>query len=806
MNSVDDDDTQIVIGVQTPVESWNQDQIDKNNNDISFISESLLGTPSSTSNYEGIQVGDYISLREFIESKGLNPCPSKKLDNEWFKYVIYLLELINGTNFPQSIGITSGHSISHFSNMSQLLQQDISNIRYEETVKELDTMKSTQTGYLDEINRLQILLDEERKANFRTMEENKHLVEQNKKMLLKLSKESGKLNNESESYKRSIEKYKQRELVFVAQLHEANNQNTKLLNLLSTGRDYVGDMEQNGGIKEEEITVDKNNKLIEKDILLDKIKNLEIQLKQANDREEEKQKQNEVLDEECRKNQTVVEKLSNELNQVKCEVPNRSFSAELNIANNTIIKLKQENNELQKRLFSIENWNSESEVELNSGSKSQLKDLSWKRTHDYEVVMQDEDRWTRQRHDEKQTSKRENEKENEMRKPFRTRQNCAWDVSKGTNQRGKQSTHVSQQAHHSQKQKYGNQTTRDVMRRDRIIHHLGLEDIYDVPNQQCKDILIDCCSMLQINNINLLTSSVQELIDAIDTLSSLNEWSKKVCEILLEDSDKNIDDFEPTDVLEELKDWKRLIREKRIVDNELEEISGLLHRRTVHNKTNYTSMPYSLIYTSIESLIDIEKRYIVLKKGLSDETLSVIEKVDLSEIHDIVPEAFVKHFMHLFDVKHVEGIFTRMNELYRVIEEQRNIMQAISTVLDVPSNLPLNRLAIYLQEHLQLKEQEIEKEMKENSLLMETARLQQENEKLKYFGVVFTSLQRLLQLSSINELPTKVEKLRNDLENVKKESRNWFAILEQLKSIVLVDSYGEIVPKVFKLTRNLVLS
>ena len=45
--------------------------------------------------------------------------------------------------------------------------------------------------------------------------------------------------------------------------------------------------------------------------------------------------------------------------------------------------------------------------------------------------------------------------------------------------------------------------------------------------------------------------------------------------------------------------------------------------------------------------------------------------------------AMVKHFQHLFDVKRAEGVVTKMSQVFQSLEEMRNVMTHIKTVLNL---------------------------------------------------------------------------------------------------------------------------
>ena len=50
----------------------------------------------------------------------------------------------------------------------------------------------------------------------------------------------------------------------------------------------------------------------------------------------------------------------------------------------------------------------------------------------------------------------------------------------------------------------------------------------------------------------------------------------------------------------------------------------------------------------------------------------------------------IRHFQHIFSVKSIEGVFPKLNQIYLELNEQRNLIKTIKSILGLPHNCAIN--------------------------------------------------------------------------------------------------------------------
>lgn len=60
--------------------------------------------------------------------------------------------------------------------------------------------------------------------------------------------------------------------------------------------------------------------------------------------------------------------------------------------------------------------------------------------------------------------------------------------------------------------------------------------------------------------------------------------------------------------------------------------------------------------------------------------------------------SFISHFQRLFDVKHVEGCFTKLTEVYRSWNEMNNFLKGARSILNLEATAPVNTILTSLRQ------------------------------------------------------------------------------------------------------------
>merc|ERR1712228_278975 len=121
---------------------------------------------------------------------------------------------------------------------------------------------------------------------------------------------------------------------------------------------------------------------------------------------------------------------------------------------------------------------------------------------------------------------------------------------------------------------------------------------------------------------------------------------------------------------------------------------GVLRKRTIYKdgankenkleRMNTQQLALHEIVKQIEELVESEE-YLLSSK----QCFSKAQK-DLSLNPNDLCNRIIRHFQHIFGIKNIEGVFPKMNQIYLELNEMRNLIKTVKSILGLPQNCAIN--------------------------------------------------------------------------------------------------------------------
>ena len=300
-------------------------------------------------------------------------------------------------------------------------------------------------------------------------------------------------------------------------------------------------------------------------------------------------------------------------------------------------------------------------------------------------------------------------------------------------------------------------------------------------------------------------------------------------------------------VLPTLRAWEAQLTQVSSLTELHSRLLSELSRRThpFHHQLSVTT-PIELLFTELADLVSSENRLFTLMYGPVPEAAALHDRTipDYSSLSSVASAAkMLAHFQHLFDVPHVNGVYPRMNELYVFASEQRAAMGQLRSLLRLGVGVPTAAVVKAVRERLggweeggmkrlmpgDKDEEEVRRRVEavERGLQADNERPFPAEEKAQQqhigdsersggrlsqaerYELLLVELSELLGASSHAEVPTIVERLLAQLEQLRQKEKDWAAqrdaldrakqhakLLKKLQLAMHVDSVSDLLPAV----------
>lgn len=228
--------------------------------------------------------------------------------------------------------------------------------------------------------------------------------------------------------------------------------------------------------------------------------------------------------------------------------------------------------------------------------------------------------------------------------------------------------------------------------------------------------LKDACRSLSCADIGLIVPAIEKMTAALAMLPRLEKFGRTVLDIVLPIHDEEEGGAEEQsqprkrrvleDVFPVLDHWKRSTHQCEVLSNVVNQITETLGRRSHLIKPNHQldddaslssssvvghNMSLEEIVTAIVDLCQLESQLLFQKRSFAEA-----EKA-LSLNPEVLNNRIVLHFQYLFQVKRLEGVFPKMNELYVFCSEVTSVLRALRSICRLQPNASPKTILVAVQ-------------------------------------------------------------------------------------------------------------
>ncbi|XP_059151222.1 centrosomal protein of 70 kDa-like isoform X2 [Physella acuta] len=291
-----------------------------------------------------------------------------------------------------------------------------------------------------------------------------------------------------------------------------------------------------------------------------------------------------------------------------------------------------------------------------------------------------------------------------------------------------------------------------------------LEDLDFLPLEQCQYYLKNVCKECGTDNLDCLTDVIQELKDERNSGGRFHQYCKEFANIVESLNDKNHRgrsysyDKKVSLILSD-SNMKYYLE---VVDNWKKDIAGLGDLQDAINRLLDKVVPWVKAHMegdhSVDEMVELVERVIHAEKSeMRPQTL--MEEVSRSTL-----ESIVSHFQTLFDVPKISGVFPRMNEIYRVIGESRNVLNTLKDLLglspDIHNSGLVDAVGRLFHAHNSTTAKQLKKLMQTDDLNGIIRRLEEHSEFFPAFQGIIHKLFDILGVDKMDEILPAVRALK----------------------------------------------
>eukprot|EP00761_Pharyngomonas_kirbyi_P000849 gb/GECH01000850.1/.p1 GENE.gb/GECH01000850.1/~~gb/GECH01000850.1/.p1 ORF type:complete len:878 (+),score=248.70 gb/GECH01000850.1/:1-2634(+) len=217
-------------------------------------------------------------------------------------------------------------------------------------------------------------------------------------------------------------------------------------------------------------------------------------------------------------------------------------------------------------------------------------------------------------------------------------------------------------------------------------------NLSQLTNHEAKYILNDVMKILNVTNIDNLRNCIAKFSQTLRALPQLQNCVSDICsavekgEGVLNPNEKCV--LEPTDVPNVINRWCQELKQMK----QLETLEKKIQERLVKRKDTgmISAMPqpkkHQHMIEAIQILIETEAE---LSKS---RTILLAAQNSVQKKPQKLVNQIILYFQQLFDIKKLEGVVPKMNDIYRKLSEFQNVFTALKSMLDLSKNCSSNKL------------------------------------------------------------------------------------------------------------------
>ncbi|GAB5365459.1 hypothetical protein AAMO2058_001059900 [Amorphochlora amoebiformis] len=226
---------------------------------------------------------------------------------------------------------------------------------------------------------------------------------------------------------------------------------------------------------------------------------------------------------------------------------------------------------------------------------------------------------------------------------------------------------------------------REMVLMDKSEHRDGFCEIPKLSKAVLCKHLMDICRLLEISHPQRLLPSLRKILRVLGAVPSMETFIRQVCEKVVGTptpenrtlAEENVRDRERRagvrKVLPTLETWISKIRTAKRVESVVEDILF----------ENGLKLPES-------QQISFDRKVEMLRRLLPSEKKKPARDTNAEEKNsEMLPQQIVGHFMHLFEVETISGIYPKINDLFLKHNETENLLRNLREGLNPNHNLDI---------------------------------------------------------------------------------------------------------------------
>ena len=260
--------------------------------------------------------------------------------------------------------------------------------------------------------------------------------------------------------------------------------------------------------------------------------------------------------------------------------------------------------------------------------------------------------------------------------------------------------------------------TRELIKRDKEIFNLKLHKIENIPHQILKEIVTDICRVLSIQDVTSVVKTISNMAKVVESVPVLEQFITRVVRLMIA-SDHcvnliKIRRISPKQVFNHviptLQEWIINLDKVKTLENFKMTINNILMKRTVGQSAAVTAIKDAALNDGAGGDDGAAQGKMTTSLPLHDMTRQVRELIESEEFLLNAKETFVnletrmndrnnpptmeqkiiKHFMKLFEISNVNGIFAKMNSIYIELNEMKNFINTLKSMLNIEKTANVN--------------------------------------------------------------------------------------------------------------------
>lgn len=243
--------------------------------------------------------------------------------------------------------------------------------------------------------------------------------------------------------------------------------------------------------------------------------------------------------------------------------------------------------------------------------------------------------------------------------------------------------------------------TTELIERDRLNHRLHLNRLSTLPKETLLEVVKEVCRVLNLTDITLITPSLHKLCNVVTAVPRMEKFIRDVCGFVYfntGDQDRAEERFELEQVLPTLQQW--MVERKKLHDLEGFKVAVVaeLCKRSVEpsllRNESRSGSPSPTHLSSLPRAVQMVAELVELEKSvLHHREIYTQAAEELEHRPSVLVNQIVRHFSQVFQVKSVEGVLPKINEIYLFVNEMQNFLKVTRALLNLKPDITLPALA-----------------------------------------------------------------------------------------------------------------